>query len=249
MKLNVRFNIPEEATVLEIGPGGDPFPRADMFVERYLDESSRGYNERGRVPLRVGKKPLICADAASLPFKAGEFDYIIASHVIEHLAPDSIDPFIEELQRTAKNVYLETPTVFFEIVRDISEHKWFIVFRETAIHLCAKDIVNMNPVLERMRSVFSTPEYFAVLKAYPSLFFQQINWSSDNGQIRIYYHDDIKELLDLYEDTWIIQIINKQQKKPISPDTTLKHRIIHIVKLFIPPFFGRILAFLRNSCD
>ena len=43
-----------------------------------------------------------------LPFKENEFDFVISSHVIEHV--DDLEFFIKELERITKQGYVELPT-------------------------------------------------------------------------------------------------------------------------------------------
>lgn len=52
------------------------------------------------------------SDIRELPFKDKEFDFVIASHVLEHL-PD-VEKAIVELNRVAKAGYIETPAPLFD---------------------------------------------------------------------------------------------------------------------------------------
>ena len=65
--------------VLDVGSGHNPNPRSDILCDRYIEDDT----ERGG-SIRVDR-PLIVADAHNLPFKTGAFDYVIASHIIEHM--------------------------------------------------------------------------------------------------------------------------------------------------------------------
>jgi SAM-dependent methyltransferase len=47
-----------------------------------------------------------------MPFKDKAFDYVIAFHVLEHIATPEL--FLNELMRIAKAGYIETPNVMFE---------------------------------------------------------------------------------------------------------------------------------------
>lgn len=59
---------------LEIGPGDRPFVKGAIRLEKALTYFSR------RVETDV------LGDATRLPFRAGAFDYVVARHVLEHVA-------------------------------------------------------------------------------------------------------------------------------------------------------------------
>jgi SAM-dependent methyltransferase len=59
-------------------------------------------------------------DGGTFPFRDGEFDYVICTHVIEHV-PD-LEAFCAELFRVAKSGYLEYPLIYYDFVYDIPEH-------------------------------------------------------------------------------------------------------------------------------
>ena len=54
-------------------------------------------------------KKFVLINSDRLPFKDNEFDFVYASHVIEHV--ENISLFIQELQRISKKGYNELPTM------------------------------------------------------------------------------------------------------------------------------------------
>lgn len=116
----------QEPRVLDIGSGHRPHIDATHLVDLYLEDDK----ERGKKLKCVGKI-LIQADIEALPFKAKVFDYVYASHVLEH----TVDPALacRELIRVAKAGYIETPDPFYEQgygypnkERGWSFHRWFV---------------------------------------------------------------------------------------------------------------------------
>jgi ubiquinone/menaquinone biosynthesis C-methylase UbiE len=116
----------KERKVLDIGSGHRPHIEATHLVDLYLTDD----RERGKKLKRVGKT-LIQADVEALPFKDKVFDYVYASHVLEH----TVDPVeaCKELMRVGKAGYIETPDPFFEQgygypnkERGWSFHRWFV---------------------------------------------------------------------------------------------------------------------------
>ena len=97
--------VDRQALVLDIGSGGNPYPRANVLLDAYEDTV-----ERFHVPL-VRDRPIVYGLAERLPFRDKAFDFIIASHVFEH----SQDPvaFLKEIIRVGKAGYIETPDAFF----------------------------------------------------------------------------------------------------------------------------------------
>lgn len=111
-----------EALVLEVGSGGNPYARANVLLDAY--EATR---ERHWAPL-IADRPTVLGLVENLPFRDGAFDFVIASHVLEH----SSDPerFLNELQRVAKAGYIEVPDAFMERVNPYRDHKLEITVRD-----------------------------------------------------------------------------------------------------------------------
>lgn len=97
--------IPANAKVLEVGPGHDPFRRADAFVDF--------------VPVDVPADSFHKCDLATekLPFADKQFDFVVCKHTLE----DMYDPFplCAEMERVAKAGYVETPSPVAELCRGV----------------------------------------------------------------------------------------------------------------------------------
>ena len=63
-----------------------------------------------------------------LPFKDKEFDFVIASHVAEHV--EDISFFLNELSRIAKKGYIEVPTKLEDnlVFENKKAHIWHLLF-------------------------------------------------------------------------------------------------------------------------
>lgn len=112
--------------MLDIGSGHRPHPDATHLVDLYLKDDT----ERGKKLKRIGKF-LIQADIEALPFKDKVFEYVYASHVLEH-TNDPADA-CRELMRVGKAGYIETPDPFYEQgygypkkERGWSFHRWYV---------------------------------------------------------------------------------------------------------------------------
>jgi len=106
--------------VLEIGPGGSPHPRADVFLEKRFADENEAEKQRGFTPPLRTAKPVVYYDNVPFPFRDAEFDYVICSHVIEHV--EDVDAFVSEIARVGKRGYIEYPSIYFEFIYNIPEH-------------------------------------------------------------------------------------------------------------------------------
>jgi len=97
-----------DGLVLDVGSGGCPYPRSDVLLERHGD----AWHRCGAA--LVMDRPIVFGDALHMPFKNKAFDFVIASHVLEHVREP--EQFLGELMRVGKAGYIETPNVLFERV-------------------------------------------------------------------------------------------------------------------------------------
>jgi SAM-dependent methyltransferase/uncharacterized protein YbaR (Trm112 family) len=107
--------VSQNALVLEVGSGGNPYPRANVLLDAFVDTVERIESEL------VKDRPLAIGYVERLPFKSQSFDFIIASHVLEH-SPDPVN-FLAELVRVGKSGYIETPDGFFERLNPFTFHR------------------------------------------------------------------------------------------------------------------------------
>jgi SAM-dependent methyltransferase/uncharacterized protein YbaR (Trm112 family) len=105
------IQIERNGVVLDIGSGHNPFIRADVLCDKYVDthkhRSSKGL-------LKRNGRPLIIGDACNLPFKDSSFDFVICRHVLEHV--EDPEALLRELKRVGKKGYIETPSPFSELI-------------------------------------------------------------------------------------------------------------------------------------
>lgn len=114
------MNIKPSDLVLEVGSGDKPYPRADILLDKLLEDSSQ---RDGGKSLLIDR-PLVIGDVEALPFADKTFDYIIASHVLEHVQNPA--KFLDELSRVGKRGYIETPLPERERFFDWPIHRWYV---------------------------------------------------------------------------------------------------------------------------
>ena len=77
------------------------------------------------------EKKFIKISEKKLPFKDNEFDFVIASHVIEHV--EDFEFFLKELERISTKGYIELPTRLGDnlVFENRTDHIWWFTFDDT----------------------------------------------------------------------------------------------------------------------
>ena len=122
--------------VLDIGCGYTAHKNATVVCD--VQDLSNIYKEKDFVKLTSN----------ILPFKDKEFDFVIASHVIEHVK--DVEIFIKELQRVSSKGYIELPTKLEDnlVFENKKDHIWHMEFDDDKNQLIiSKKIQFLEPVL------------------------------------------------------------------------------------------------------
>jgi SAM-dependent methyltransferase len=115
--------------VLEIGPGSSPHHRSDVFLELDFDSSEDMLSQRGGVVQDpdFSNKPVHYYDGGKFPFQDNQFNYVICSHVLEHV--DDPEIFLKEVFRVGGGRgYLEYPLATYEYLYGFDVHLHFLKF-------------------------------------------------------------------------------------------------------------------------
>lgn len=142
-----RISIPvdRQALVLDVGSGDKPHWRADVLLDRFVDDAHAGQRS-GTARARVDR-PLFDADAEDMPFADQVFDYVICSHVLEHVHhPDRV---VAELTRVAKAGYIEVPEAASAKIVDFPSHLWWVTLEDGVLVFTAKSAPYFDPDIDR----------------------------------------------------------------------------------------------------
>jgi len=140
--------------VLEIGPGGTPHPRADVLLEKVFPSEEEARQQRGLAAKGQTDQLLVTYDGETVPFAEREFDYVICSHVLEHV--HDVDSFTREISRVGKKGYIEYPTIYYEYLYNFRVHRNFLLLRGDVIHWMPKGETPLNEFREVQRFFYDS---------------------------------------------------------------------------------------------
>src|SRR6266498_1543752 len=156
--------------VLDVGSGGSPHPAADVLLERYPDP-------KHRYSAMVIDRPTVLADACKMPFRDKAFDFVIAFHVLEHVA----DPasFLRELQRVGKAGYIETPNALFERLVPYDVHLLEVMNVNGKLIINKKSSAKPDHFLNELELIKHSPKWNRLFYGNPNLFHVRYFWKDN----------------------------------------------------------------------
>jgi SAM-dependent methyltransferase len=181
--------IPRDALVLDVGAGHNPCIRADVLLEKYVEDTSQ--HRCGRTVRPCGL-PLVIGDALEMPFLDGVFDYAICRHVLEHVSKPAV--LAEECNRVSKRGYMEAPSPLIEIIHggfpdekrllealDLQSlfHGWGMKNAHQWYVLAAADRIYVLPKTEELLPLYLMIGFFAkkiVGREVKSFFRRPVAW-------------------------------------------------------------------------
>ena len=178
--------------VLDIGCGYTANKNASTIAD--VQDLSKFYKDKNFVIIKNDK----------LPFKDKEFDFVIASHVIEHV--ENFEFFIKELERISSKGYIELPTRFADnlIFENKNDHIWWFVYDDINNQLIAS---KKNQLVEPFLNV-STGKIFE--KSFRESFVLELMWND-----KIDYKIDSSIKNKHFEKISFFKLIKKYLSKKI----------------------------------
>ena len=130
--------------ILDIGCGYTAHKNASVVCD--IQDLSHVYKEKNFVKLTSN----------ILPFRDKEFDFVIASHVIEHVK--DVEVFIQELQRVSSKGYIELPTKLEDnlVFENKKDHLWHMEFDDDKNKLI---VSNKTQFLQPILTVSSAKKF------------------------------------------------------------------------------------------
>ena len=164
--------------VLDIGCGFRAHKNASVIAD--IQDFSNFYKE----------KKFIKINEKNLPFKNKEFDFVISSHVIEHV--EDFEFFVKELERISSKGYIELPSRLGDnlVFENENDHIWWFRFDDVSNTIVAS---KKNQLIEPFITV-STAKLFE--KIFRDSLVIELAWEEKieyeiDKQIR---HENIKKI-------------------------------------------------------
>ena len=179
--------------ILDIGCGYSANKYATTICD--VQDLSNFYKDRNFVILENN----------DLPFDDNHFDFVISSHVMEHVK--DLEHFIKEIQRVSKKGYIELPTKLEDnlVFENKKEHLWQMDFDDVNHKLLiSKKIQFLEPVLT-VSTIQKMREYFR------SSLILELFWENKIEYEFIEVNQDRKDALNLI--TLLRKFISKKLRK------------------------------------
>jgi len=170
---------------------------ADVFSD--INNYSKYYEEKYN-----GTKTFVQCDVESKIFGEKEFDFVIASHILEHV----IDPvsFCNELVRIGKRGYIEVPTPLWDNLASGPDtgiqygHKWWVTFDDVDNH------IEINKKINVVNLAISLQENNRHMLFFRDSMITQLYWE-DNIEVKIgdgiYNYYDNRDIDETYDSNQI----------------------------------------------
>ena len=134
--------------ILDIGCGYTAHKNASVICD--IQDLSNFYKDKKFIKLEDNK----------LPFRDKEFDFVIASHVIEHVK--DVNYFIKELERISLKGYIELPTVLEDnlVFENKKDHLWHMEFDDIKNELLISKKIQFIEPMVTVSTIKQLSNYF-----------------------------------------------------------------------------------------
>ena len=176
--------------ILDIGCGYRAHDKASTIAD--IQDFSNYYKDKKFVQIKEKK----------LPFDDNEFDFVIASHVIEHIKDFQF--FIKEIERISSKGYIELPTRLADnlVFENKTDHIWWFLFDDLKNELVA---TRKKQILDPFITVSMSK---TLEEIYRDSFVIELYWEK-----KIEYQISEQDLYEKFEKISFLKIVKKYLSK------------------------------------
>ena len=179
--------------ILDIGCGYTAHRKATVIAD--TQDLSDFYKE----------KKFITIKEKNLPFKDKEFDFVISSHVIEHV--EDVEFFIKELERISSKGYIELPSRLGDnlVFENVNDHIWWFNYDDVNNRLV---VSKKNQLMDPFITVSTSRNFFE--KVFRESLVIQLAWEE-----KIEYKIDNQIRYENFKKISFFKIVKKYLSKKI----------------------------------
>lgn len=144
-----RLDLRADDLVLDVGSGASPHFRSNVLCDKFVWD---GTERHGQSVLH--DRPFVVGGVERLPFADGAFDFVICTHVLEHVEDPAAA--IAELQRVARRGYIETPSAVWERLGGFPFHRWMVSVTDGQLNFARKRAPVEDPELRDWFEAFQS---------------------------------------------------------------------------------------------
>lgn len=225
-------SIKDTDRVLEVGPGGTPYSRSDVLLEKVFNEQD-AWEQRGHTEPLLTNRKLVFYEGNTFPFKDNEFDYVICSHVLEHIHSSEINQFVSELQRVAKRGYLEFPTIYYDYIYNFPKHLTFLLYENGVIKYLGKEKTQLDLFAPVQKFFYNSASagHTCLTQSLREYYFQGFEWY---GKIQL---KEVHRIEDIVYTDNISNNITKEKFQNISCRQKIKNKLLYYKKKILTHVF------------
>ena len=181
--------------VLDIGCGYSANPHATTICD--IQDFSKYYKNKTFV--KITEK--------NLPFKDKEFDFVVASHVAEHVK--DVTYFLNELSRVSKQGYIEVPTRLEDnlVFENKNDHLWHFVFDDVKKKIIISNKVQYFQPILTVSSIKSLNNFFKESLVLELHWDNSIEYSIIKNDLKPSHNISILKLFKKYISKKVRQLI------------------------------------------
>tara|TARA_Y100000590_G_scaffold242312_1_gene272326 strand:- start:420 stop:1034 length:615 start_codon:yes stop_codon:yes gene_type:complete len=172
--------------ILDIGCGYNANKNATTVCD--IQDLSSFYKDKNFIKL----------NNKNLPFEDGEFDFVIASHVLEHV--DDTYFFIKELERVSSKGYIEVPTILEDnlVFENKNDHLWHLKFDDIKNQLIISNRLQYFEPILTVSTVKNMNKYFRESMVLELMWEKTIDHRFEINELKVRDKISISKILKKY---------------------------------------------------